>query len=88
MKDSHSVQLYESMAEIAKELKSLRIAAVQLKEIYTQASEEIDLTFIRIIEEKYETLIQELSRLTEQVTEERSNMNEHIEQEAISHAAM
>jgi hypothetical protein len=64
----------KSMAIIAEELDSLHSGAAHLQGIYSQAAITSDLTFIKILEEKYENLMNELNKLGEVVSTVKVNL--------------
>lgn len=64
----------KSIAIIAAELESLYLGAAHLQSIYNKAAISSDLTFIKILEEKYENLTNEFSKLGKVVSDVKVNL--------------
>ena len=61
----------QSITVIKEELWTLRSSAEHLKDAYGEAATVTDLTFIKIIEEQYEHLVEEIGKLSEAIIEGR-----------------
>ncbi|RED52812.1 hypothetical protein [Cohnella lupini] len=78
-------QLNESISVIANELNSLLSDASDLRALYGEASAACDLTFIKILELKYEALAEEIKKLTESVSSVQESLIDVSELEGIGH---
>ncbi|GKU77579.1 hypothetical protein [Paenibacillus sp. L3-i20] len=67
-------EVQELIAAIVHELTSLHALAARMKTVYAGAAERNDLTFIKIIEEKYEDMLVILQQLTSRVVEEQNSI--------------
>ncbi|WP_239617482.1 hypothetical protein [Cohnella mopanensis] len=76
---SYELTLGEALSGIADELNGLCEEAAELKAIYSQASTDSDLTFIKIIEHRYEHLTEEFIKLSELLEDLRVKLKEMME---------
>lgn len=65
----HEQELPASMIAIAEHLDTLSAAAARMTTVYATAAESSDLTFIKIIEDKYRSLWNVLQQLADQAAE-------------------
>ena len=65
---SNEDRLQISLAVIGKELQSAQVGAEHLRSVYEEAAITSDLTFIKILEEKYTELTTELDKLYNRVS--------------------
>ncbi|QGQ98834.1 hypothetical protein EHS13_30120 [Paenibacillus psychroresistens] len=66
---SNHEQVQKSMSIIVKEIQTLCLDLQQLRVIYDEAADECDLTFIKILKDKYELLEDEFLKLSGVVTD-------------------
>ncbi|QMV40493.1 hypothetical protein [Cohnella cholangitidis] len=76
---SYDVTLGEALSGIADELNVLCEESAELKAVYNQASTDTDLTFIKIIEHRYEDLTEEFIKLSELLEELRVKLKDMME---------
>ncbi|MCD1257387.1 hypothetical protein B5M42_000870 [Paenibacillus athensensis] len=62
-------QAYRSMEAIALELQGLHAGVSHLRQVYADAAASSDLTFIKMLEDKYASLTKEFAKLVETVDE-------------------
>jgi archaellum component FlaC len=76
---SYELTLGEALSGIADELNGLCEESAELKAIYSQASTDSDLTFIKIIEHRYESLTEEFIKLSDLLEELRVKLKDMME---------
>lgn len=74
----NSTLLIQSMSVINEELQSLRSEALALQGVYSEAAASSDLTFIKIIEQKYGDLTDAVSKLDELVSEAKLGLTDYV----------
>lgn len=76
LEEHERVSLYyqQSLSDIAAELEALRAGAEHLQALYGDAAVSSDLTFIKILEDRYESLIGEIREFREAVADVRTNL--------------
>lgn len=74
----NSTLLIESMSVITEELRSLSLEAIAIEAVYSEASASSDLTFIKIIEQKYGNLKDEVSKLAILVSEAQAGLTDYV----------
>jgi|GEM_PF-3075557 len=62
-------QVRLSMEVIAHELRNLHAGVSHLRQVYAEAAASSDLTFIKMLEDKYASLTQEFAKLVEIVSD-------------------
>ncbi len=63
---------HQSLASIAEQLEKLQLDADRIRQLYGEAAETNDLTFVKIIEERYHQLSGVLHALANQLHEEKT----------------
>jgi len=78
---SQEESLHAAFAVISEELRKLQSEVDRIIEIYFEAVKTNDLTFIKIIEDKYRTLSIEVALLCEKVMREQQSVFEQTSEE-------
>jgi|GEM_PF-1547452 len=83
LEQDEQVLLYyrQALAQIAGELDSLRTGAEHLQVLYGAAAISSDLTFIKILEERYESLTEEIRAFEDVVAAVQTNMMSDAKEE-------
>lgn len=79
---SRYYQFRESISHIMEELQKIQDETSRLFALYRDASETIDLTFVKKIEEHYAELLTDVSNYISEANEQFAQLNLLLEQEA------